>query len=454
MGAVTTSPTVTATTTATEQSIQIPNNRVFVIGQTIHESTFNDGTHTQQTQRKGLRKSKINTSVANITHIESGHAFTIYYDDKHQICHISGASPLVCSMNHFKIHDIQLNSVFISVSNPNSITFCVSSDGRVVYGCSKSMTHTKSQLGLNITDHVTHGKPSIIPGLTANHKTIMSIRTARYYSIALCSYSKYANIITYWTRTCTNHGTLSTPKAVTKIIIMYYSLNALYSTGIARYGGHCDGVLKKRSWSEILFFENQNARIVKIATGSYHTLCLDSDGHVWAAGNNDYGQLGLGHFKTNGLGYPKSIKYFVRYRVRVKHICCGHSHNLAIDCDKRLYTWGNSEHGQTGHGTARNVNKPKIVEFFKKKKHKIVSIECGTWHSCACNDKNEYFLWGSNVHHECMDDNKQIVVLPQCINGIVQKETNYQYIRGISLGNGNTKVIVSNHIAPTKSDDI
>lgn len=43
-----------------------------------------------------------------------------------------------------------------------------------------------------------------------------------------------------------------------------------------------------------------------IAAGSYHTVLLDKDGHLWTFGNGYYGQLG--HGDTANQLVPKQVK--------------------------------------------------------------------------------------------------------------------------------------------------
>ena len=41
----------------------------------------------------------------------------------------------------------------------------------------------------------------------------------------------------------------------------------------------------------------ERVKIVKIAAGNSHSMCLDSEGNVWAFGQNEMGQLGLGKYE-------------------------------------------------------------------------------------------------------------------------------------------------------------
>eukprot|EP01084_Bolivina_argentea_P273506 465915_1 len=412
-------------------------NVVFTIGR----NAFNEFTLKDNKQyTKTLTKAGICSSNINIESIQSHYELTIYITQEGQIHHIAGNPTIASSLTleYFKMNNIEIKSVFTNISGENAAIFWLT-DNNQIFGNTKGVS---LQIGVR-TDTTADRSTPLFIDLCMYPGNIIDIKSGRLYSIALCSYSNYNNIIKYWARI---EQYMSIPNDVMKVIIMFYSLNKLYSTGAARYGGHCDGKKIKHFWSEIKYFDKLNVRITKLATGYYHTLCLDSDGNVWCCGNNDYGQMGLGHYKTNATMSPKTVKYFVRYKIRIKGIKCGHSHNLALSYSNLVYSWGNNEHGQCGHGTIKNVNKPKLIELFKKKKHKMVNIQCGTWHSFACNDKNEYFLWGSNVYNECVtnEHNRKIIVFPHCINDVVKTQTKYKWIKSISLGKHNTKIIVSN----------
>ena len=416
------------------------DNVVFVCGMNNSNELLSNGKQAIDT----LTRSNFDSSKVSIKRIQSGNELSVYSDDKGEIFRILGnifiASP--SSMQYFKTNKIKTHKVFTNICSQS--IFWISNKNQVY---ASGIQH-RHQLG--VAQQTNTNIPTLIPSLHTNGN-IIDIKGARFYSLALISYSNsysnYANIIKYWTRR--KNCNVSIPNDLINVMIQFYSLNELYSTGMAQYGGHCDGANKKHSWTPIEFFDNDNIMIIQISTGYYHTLCLDINGKIWCCGNNDYGQLGLGHFRTNSKMSPKSIKYLIRHKIMIKRIECGHSHNLAIDSDKRVWSWGNNEHGQCGHGTIKNVNKPKLIELFKRevKNKKVIDIGCGTWHSFAKNDRNEYYLWGSNVYQECIlseDDNRKIVKSPHCINDIVEMETGFKIIKQISLGKHNTKLVLSN----------
>ena len=93
--------------------------------------------------------------------------------------------------------------------------------------------------------------------------------------------------------------------------------------------------------------------IVSIGAGSYHSLVVKSDGSLWSMGLNGSGQLGLGDFATRQtLTHVTGMSGIVA----VAGYCNG-SHSLALDEDGHVWATGSNDAGQLGLGdmTSRNV---------------------------------------------------------------------------------------------------
>ena len=91
-------------------------------------------------------------------------------------------------------------------------------------------------------------------------------------------------------------------------------------------------------------FPESDRPLPAIAAGKTHSLALTESGEVYAWGDNDGGQLGLGDreerltpMKVEGL--PK-----------VKAIAAVGGHSLALTESGEVYAWGNNEFGQLGLG--------------------------------------------------------------------------------------------------------
>jgi len=95
-------------------------------------------------------------------------------------------------------------------------------------------------------------------------------------------------------------------------------------------------------------FRNEN--VVMVALGSHFTIVLTEEGHVWSSGRNQSGQLGHGHQDT--------IETFTQidpacFRNRpIGMIAVGDSHSMAMarEVGTMVWTWGNNDFSQLGHG--------------------------------------------------------------------------------------------------------
>ncbi len=96
-----------------------------------------------------------------------------------------------------------------------------------------------------------------------------------------------------------------------------------------------------------------------VADGGQHLLLLTMAGVVLTAGDNTYGQLGVGSTQNvldGTIPFPSGVTQFVA-------IAAGLNHSLAIGNDGWLYTWGDDSVGELGIGPVPNQSSP--VRVFK-----------------------------------------------------------------------------------------
>lgn len=98
--------------------------------------------------------------------------------------------------------------------------------------------------------------------------------------------------------------------------------------------------------------------IKDIAVGWRHNLVLDADGNVWSWGNGTTGQLGHGNITSSST--IKKIDWFVTNGKKVKAISANYDNSLAITEDNEMYQWGRTYVSST---TATNRNIPTLVEY-------------------------------------------------------------------------------------------
>ena len=127
-----------------------------------------------------------------------------------------------------------------------------------------------------------------------------------------------------------------------------------------------------------------------VATGWYHTLAIKNDGTLWAWGLNDKGQLGLGN---SLLGMNQSSPQQVGVDEDWKFVIAGEKHTLAIKNDGSLYAWGENDLGQLGLGDDTDRAFPFQVGVDKDWK----SVSTNWDHTLAIKDGSLY-AWGANFY--------------------------------------------------------
>jgi alpha-tubulin suppressor-like RCC1 family protein len=85
------------------------------------------------------------------------------------------------------------------------------------------------------------------------------------------------------------------------------------------------------------------------------TCAVKSDNTIWAWGNNNFGQLGIGN--TTNYSSPKQIGALTTWlNVATGYACC-----LAVKTDGTLWSWGRGNAGKLGLGNTTNYSSPKQV---------------------------------------------------------------------------------------------
>lgn len=81
--------------------------------------------------------------------------------------------------------------------------------------------------------------------------------------------------------------------------------------------------------------------------------------------------------------------------MRAKAVACGDYHTMALSEDGRVYAWGGTLHKKTGEkGGGSNKQEPRLVQTLADVGAKIVSIDCGDFHSVALDQYGVLYTWG------------------------------------------------------------
>ena len=240
---------------------------------------------------------------------------------------------------------------------------------------------------------------------------------------------------------------------VSHTLMITYDSN-LWSCGSNKYGQLCHGDMKRRSkpqktsfsniskisggWFHTLFQNNKGeifacgcnkngqcglghfddtqikpilipklpANFTQFVCGSSHNLFLDSEGNVFSVGNNNSGQLGLGHNRTqNELKKIPNIP-------PIKIISCVGASSYLIDFEGNLWTFGNNKYGQLGHGDETHINTPEIINTIKNIQQ--ISYGCSGGHFIAKNSQNQIFAAGNNDWEQLgIGDSESVPILTE-----------------------------------------
>ena len=145
----------------------------------------------------------------------------------------------------------------------------------------------------------------------------------------------------------------------------------------------------------------------------------------------------------NELLHPTKLAYFVKEKIVIKDIKCGASHNIALDINGDIYSWGSNDRGQCGQGTVLPmINEPKMIENIPKLV--IDRLGCGYQHSYIRSTDKRHYLFGSNNFGECITYNNETeIITPFRVDQIIKSKCHATKIKEIQLGYFNTIVTVS-----------
>lgn len=127
--------------------------------------------------------------------------------------------------------------------------------------------------------------------------------------------------------------------------------------------------------------------IKEVAFGSHHILFLDFSGNVWAAGNNQYGALGLGNTTTPSI--PTKIPTLLN----IKTIGAGRTSSYAVTQQGELYSFGDNRYGELGLGDLIQRNEPRLVSGISD----VKSVTGGKNHTLVLTNSGDLYVAGSDA---------------------------------------------------------
>ncbi len=135
-----------------------------------------------------------------------------------------------------------------------------------------------------------------------------------------------------------------------------------------------------------------NVPVIAIAAGTEFSMALDNNGAVWAWGLNDNSQLGVSTLNTIDQYTPVNITT-PNTLPKITQIAAGQSHALAVDTNGSVWAWGNNSKGQLGIGSTIDSIIPVQVTGLSG----VASVAEGDFNSFALKSDGTVWAWGLNA---------------------------------------------------------
>ncbi|MCL2787177.1 MAG: Ig-like domain-containing protein [Micrococcales bacterium] len=141
-------------------------------------------------------------------------------------------------------------------------------------------------------------------------------------------------------------------------------------------------------------------RFTAIAAVTYVGYALDENGSVWAWGWNTSGQLGNGTSgTTTSSTRPVRVQAATGTTLPVfTQIAGGSATGYALDVDGTVWAWGNNNYGQLGIGTTTNSSRPVRVQAATGTLPAFTAIAGGEQTGYALDETGNVWAWGDDIY--------------------------------------------------------
>ena len=144
----------------------------------------------------------------------------------------------------------------------------------------------------------------------------------------------------------------------------------------------------------------------KVSAGNEFSLARKTDGTLWSWGRNNFGQLGLNYI-SNDVPVRTQIGTSTSWST---NIAAGGNFALALLTNGTLFAWGQNNVGQLGIGSTTNQMQPTLVGT------NFNSISAGGGHSLAINVSNNIMAFGYGFFGQLGFGNNNNLNVPMQLN--------------------------------------
>lgn len=199
-------------------------------------------------------------------------------------------------------------------------------------------------------------------------------------------------------------------------LLAWYDDCELFSCGQNNYGelclGHCNSTSKLE---HVPFFSTKSIR--EIAGGNEVLAVLMKDGTLFTCGLNKSGQCGNGTFEERVL-VATPVRALSGIAIDMIAAANGCEHMLAVTSDGAVYSWGYNDRGQLGLGsTISKSHTPRLIESLRDK-YVITSAAVSYHHSAVITSAGELLTFGMNDCGQLGLDHTQHQHTPQLVDAL------------------------------------
>ena len=135
-----------------------------------------------------------------------------------------------------------------------------------------------------------------------------------------------------------------------------------------------------------------------VAEGGRLISCGAEDDYDDEEGRINAGILGHGELNDDDFIVKTPTLLPSMADTRITCVCTGEGFNAAVSAAGDVYTWGDGQKGQLGHGDQKRSIIPRQVSAFTG--HRIRSVAT-SYHCIAVTENGEVFIWGMNDKGQC-----------------------------------------------------
>ncbi|XP_033140913.1 PH, RCC1 and FYVE domains-containing protein 1 isoform X1 [Brassica rapa] len=311
---------------------------------------------------------------------------------------------------------------------------------------------------------------------THQPKFISSVRGMNFKSLACgefhtCAVTQSGDLYTWGDGTrnvdLLGHGSESScwiPKRVTGVLqgmhVSYVACGPWHTAVVASsgqlftFGDGCFGALghgDRTSSSVPRVVESlSEVRVMKVACGFWHTAAVvevtneasdaelySSCGQLFTWGDGEKGQLGHGDNSAKLL--PECVTSLTDENIC--QVACGHSLTVSLTSNGHVYTMGSPAYGQLGNPTAKEKVPSRVEGDIAETC--VEEIACGSHHVAVLTSKSEVYTWGKGLNgqlgHGTVENKRE----PAVVGFLKEKQ-----VKAITCGSNFTAVICLNKWVP------